>query len=99
MNRLIILLCASLALTGCVGGPGAFSLPESHPASPEAQMAAQPMATPTLMPGAQGLLIPLTTNQAAMQHEHHAQPTGKDGPQHAEHDHEGQPPKKQEEPK
>ena len=54
-------------------------------------------ATPMLVAGSQGLVLPVSTNETAMQHEHHqAAPTNKPAQKPAEHKHEHEQPKKEE---
>jgi hypothetical protein len=89
MKIFICLISAALALTGCVSGPISSQLSESHPAHPRAQASAEPIAAPMLVAGSQGLVLPVSTNQTEMQHEHHKQaPAGKAAQKPAEHKHE-----------
>jgi hypothetical protein len=87
MKTLIWSLLAALALTGCVSGK-VSSLSETHPAHPQAQQSSEPIATPMLMAGSQGLVLPVSTNQTEMHHgQHQHTPSGK-STQQPEHKHE-----------
>lgn len=89
MKTFIYLISVALALTGCVSGPTSSELSESHPAHPQAQTSAEPVAALVLVAGSQGLVLPVSTNQTEMQHEHHKQaPAGKGAQKPAEHKHE-----------
>ena len=96
MKPMIYSILAALVLSGCVSGP-ASKLSESHPANPQAQSSPIPPPTPILVAGAQGLVLPVSTNKASMHHEHHQQtPANKATPKPAEHQHEHEQPKKEE---
>ncbi len=87
---------AALALTGCVSvAPRPLS--ESHPANPRAPQSPDPAPILMLVAGAQGLVLPVSTNQMEMQHgEHQQTPAAKDTQQPAEHKHEHEQPKQEE---
>ena len=89
-------ILTALALTGCVGGiPPKLS--ESHPANPDARPSPVAPATPMLIAGSPGLVLPVSTNETAMQHEHHqTTPTNKPAQKPVEHKHEHEQPKKEE---
>lgn len=94
-QSMITLSILALALTGCVSGT-APKLSNLHPANPQAQPSPVPPATPMLVAGAQGLVLPASANEATMQHEHHEQtPASKATPKPAEHQHEHEQPKKE----
>ena len=96
MKPTIYSILAALVLTGCVGGISP-KLSESHPANPQAQPSPVAPATPMLVAGSQGLVLPVSTNEAGMQHEHHqAAPTNKPTQKPADHKHEHEQPKKEE---
>ena len=96
MKPSIYPIFAALALTGCVGGISP-NLSDSHPANPQARPSPIASATPVLVAGAQGLVLPVSTNQTAMQHEHHqTTTTNKPAQKPAEHKHEHEQPKKEE---
>ena len=100
MKQAICPIFAAFALTGCVSGPISSELSESHPANPQAQESPQAPATPMLVAGSQGLVLPLSTNQTEMKHEEHQQkPAGKSAQQPGEHKHEHEQSKKQEQKK
>ena len=99
MKQLICPVFAGLALTGCVTGT-ISTLSDSHPAHPQAQESPQAPATLMLIAGSQGLVLPISTNQAEMQHGQHQQmPAAKGAQKPAEHKHEHEQPKKQEQKK
>ena len=91
---------AALVLTGCVS-VNPTPLSESHPANPRAPQSPVPAPTPMLVAGAQGLVLPVSTNQMEMmQHGEHQKmqmPPAKGAQQPAEHKGHEQP--KQEEKK
>jgi len=96
MKSLIHPMFAALALTGCVGGISS-KLSESHPANPQASQSPVAPATPMLVAGSQGFVLPVSTNQTEMQHEHHqATPANKRSQKPAEHKHEHEQPRKEE---
>ncbi len=87
---------ATLALTGCVGGISS-KLSESHPGNPQASQSPVAPATPMLVAGSQGLVLPVSTNQTEMQHGHHqATPTNKPAQKPTDHKHEHEQLKKEE---
>src|SRR5262245_724098 len=96
MKPPIFFTTIALALTGCVSGT-VPKLSESHPANPQASSSPVPAVKPTLMAGSQGLVLPVSTNQAGIKHEHqqHAQPSQATR-KSAEHQHEHEQPKKEE---
>ncbi|MEO8427333.1 MAG: hypothetical protein ABI651_09505 [Verrucomicrobiota bacterium] len=83
----------ALALTGCVSGTSP-KLSDSHPANPQAQASPVPPATPMLVAGAQGLVLPASTNEPGMHHEQ--TPANKATQKPAEHQHEHEQPMKEE---
>ena len=92
----IYLILAALPLTGCVGGISP-KLTESHPANPRARPSPVAPATPMLIAGSQGLVLPVSTNGTGMHHEHHhGSSTNKPAQKPAEHKHEHEQPKKEE---
>lgn len=92
MKRLVWPMFAALALTGCVNGTISSNLSDSHPAHPQAQASPEASASPMLMAGSQGLVLPLSTNQTEMKHEEHQQKPASKGAQSrsigTEHKHE-----------
>lgn len=96
MKSLIYPVFAALALTGCVGGISS-KLSESHPGNPQASQSPVAPAPPMLIAGSQGLVLPVSTNEMEMKHEHHqATPASKPAQKPAEHKHEHEQPKKEE---
>lgn len=90
MKSLIFSILAVLALTGCVGGISS-KLSESHPANPRAAQSPVAPAAAMLIAGSQGLVLPVSTNEMEMKHEHHQapptnQPTQKPAGQKHEHE-------------
>jgi hypothetical protein len=86
----------ALALTGCVGGISP-DVPNVHPGNPQAQQSPVAPIRPTLLAGSRGLVLPVSTNDTAMGHEHHqTTPTNKPAQKPAEHKHEHEQPKKEE---
>jgi hypothetical protein len=96
MKPRIYSILAALVLTGCVGGVSP-KLSESHPANPRAHASPVAPATPMLVAGSQGLVLPVSTNEAGMQHEHHQKATpAKPAQKPTEHQHDHEQPKKEE---
>ena len=91
-TNFVAVLGLALILSGCASAPGDFAQAKSHPANPQAAESAQPPATPLLMAGAQGWLLPISTNQSTnqmeMKHEHPKETVVKDVQQPSEHKHE-----------
>lgn len=88
MKTLVWSLLGALALTGCVSGK-LSSLSETHPAHPQAPQSSEPIATPMLLAGSDGLVLPVSTNQTEMHHgQHQHTPSGKSAQQPGEHKHE-----------
>lgn len=88
MKPLVYSIFAALALTGCVSTiPSKLS--ESHPANPHAPESPQAPANAMLLAGAEGLVLPVSTNQTKMQHgQHQMQPaTGAQQPTEHKHEH------------
>jgi hypothetical protein len=72
-------------------------LSESHPANPQAAQSPVAQAKPMLMSGSEGLVLPVSTNQMDMEHEHHKQSPEKQSTQkHSEHEHHDEQPGKEE---
>ena len=95
MKPTICPILVALTLTGCVGGISP-KLSESHPANSQARQSPVAPATPMLVAGSQGLVLPVSTNETGM-HEHHQDtPTNKPAQKPAEHKHEHEQPKKEE---
>src|SRR5262245_15046353 len=93
------LILAALTLNGCVGGISP-NLSESHPANPRAPQSPVAAATPILITGSQGLVLPVSTNETEMQHTQHQQTSAsKNAQQPVEHKHGPEQPKEQEEKK
>jgi len=92
--RLFSILTA-LALTGCAGGVSS-KLTESHPANPQAQQSPITPMKPTLLAGSQALVLPVSTNDTGMGHEHHPSMPAKPAQKPAEHQHEHGQPKQEE---
>ena len=95
MKPTTYLLLAALALTGCAGGI-APKLSESHPANPQAHPSPVAPLRPMLVAGSQGLLLPVSTNETGMRHEHHQSTPAKPVQKPADHQHEHGQPKKEE---
>lgn len=90
MKSLFYSTVAMLALTGCVSTVPP-KLSETHPANPGAPQSPVPPPIPTLVAGAQGLVLPVSTNQMEMQHDEHQHMPADQGAQPpAEHKHEHQ---------
>src|SRR5688572_5050342 len=87
MKPSIYSILAAVALTGCVGGIST-DVPGSHPANPQAQASPLTPMKPTLLAGSQGLILPVSTNDAAMGHEHHKETPAKPAQKPSEHQHE-----------
>jgi hypothetical protein len=88
-------ILAALALTGCVGGISP-KLSESHPANPQASASPIAPATPVLVAGSIGLVLPVSTNEVEMKHEHHQATPARPAQKPADHKHEHEQPKKEE---
>jgi hypothetical protein len=88
-------ILAMLALTGCVGGV-VSNVPDSHPANPQAERSAVAPMKPTLLAGSQLLVLPVSTNDTGMQHEHHQSSPAGPAQKPAEHQHEHPQPKQEE---
>lgn len=95
MKPSIYPIFAAVALTGCVGGISP-KLSESHPANPQARPSPVAPATPMLVAGSQGLVLPVSTNETGMHEHHQTTPTNKPAQKPAEHKHEHEQPKKEE---
>ena len=95
MKPSIYPILTALALTGCVGGISPKLL-ESHPANPQAHPSPVAPATPMLMAGSMGLVLPISTNETGMHEHHQATSTNKPTQKPAEHQHEHEQPKKEE---
>ena len=96
MKRPILFTSIALALTGCVSS-NAPTLSELHPANPQAASSPVPDMKPMLMPGSQGLVLPVSTNQAGMEHEHHQHTRpSKATAKPSDHQHEHEQPEKEE---
>ncbi|MCI0746894.1 MAG: hypothetical protein L0Y58_15945 [Verrucomicrobia subdivision 3 bacterium] len=94
MKTLVWFLFGALALAGCVSEK-VSPLSEMHPANPQAPQSSEPIATPMLMAGSQGLVLPVSTNQTEIHHgEHPHMPSGKSDQPPGEHKH-GQAQKKE----
>jgi hypothetical protein len=90
----------ALVFAGCVSVPSSPDSSASHPANSQASESPEAPPTPMLMVGSQGLVLPLSTNGTGMPHgEHHQKPAGKGAEQPAQHKHDHEQPKKQEEKK
>src|SRR5262245_19143951 len=96
MKSLIYPTFAALALTGCVSGISS-KRSESHPGDPQASQSPVAPANPMLVAGSQGLVLPVSTNLADVQHEHHqTTPANKPSQKSAGDKHEHEQPKKEE---
>jgi hypothetical protein len=91
----IYLILAALALAGCVSGISP-KLTESHPASPQAHPSPVAPLRPMLVAGSQALVLPVSTNEAGVHHEHHQSTPAKPAQKPADHQHEHEQPKKEE---
>lgn len=92
MKSLLYFALVALTLTGCVS-TAPPTLSESHPANPRAPQSPVPPPTPMLVAGAQGLVLPVSTNQMEMmehgQHQPMQMPMTNSAPSSAtEHRHE-----------
>ena len=95
MKPTFSLILATLALTGCVGGIST-DVPCSHPANPQAQHSPVEPIRPMLLAGSQQLVLPVSTNDTGMGHEHHQSAPPKPAPSGEDHQHGHGQPKKEE---
>jgi hypothetical protein len=89
MKPTIYWIPATLALAGCVGGIST-DVPRAHPANPQAQQSSVAPMRATLLAGSQGLVLPVSTNDTAVGHQHHQSSPTKPAqdPANHQHDHE-----------
>ena len=95
MKPTFSLILATLALTGCVGGLST-DVPGSHPANPQAHQSPVAPIRPVLLAGSQKLVLPVSTNDTGMGHEHHQSVRAKPAPSGGDHQHGHGQPKKEE---